>query len=288
MPIAYTCPHCGKQYSVADQYAGQTGPCAACGQTITVPQALAQAPYTYAPQPATGSGGSMVAVIVIVGIIVLLCPGILIALLLPAVQAARTSARQAQASNNLKMLGLALHNYHDAYGSLPPAAVTDADGKPLYSGRVLLLPYFEQAAIYDQWDKSAAWDSPTNFALSQVVIPMFIDPSSTGGKTPRTDYVFITGAGTMFDPTKKAMFQNITDGTSNTIMMVEAQGVGGNWAEPKELDIASVPPLPPGHRPGGNLVLFGDGSVRMIPSSTPGPTIHAACTAQGGEPVALP
>ena len=73
----------------------------------------------------------------------------MVALLLPAVQAAREAARRAQSSNNLKQIGLAMHNYHDTYGTFPPAVVTDASGKPLYSGRVLLLPFMEQAALFD-------------------------------------------------------------------------------------------------------------------------------------------
>ena len=52
MPIAYSCPHCGKQYSVAEQYAGQTGPCASCGKPITIPLPAGMAGYAYAPQPA--------------------------------------------------------------------------------------------------------------------------------------------------------------------------------------------------------------------------------------------
>src|SRR5438270_10795195 len=57
MPIAYSCPHCGKQYSVAEQYAGQTGPCASCGKPITIPMPAGMAGYAYAPKPGRGGGG---------------------------------------------------------------------------------------------------------------------------------------------------------------------------------------------------------------------------------------
>src|SRR5262245_53201849 len=129
MPIAYSCPHCGKQFSVAEQYAGQTGPCAGCGKPITIPLPAGPAGYAYAPQPAKSGGGTAVVVTAVLGgCLVLSIPviGILIALLLPAVQAAREASRRMQASNHLKQLGLALHNYHDAYNAFPPAVVTDA------------------------------------------------------------------------------------------------------------------------------------------------------------------
>jgi hypothetical protein len=285
MAITYTCPHCSKQYSIAEQYAGQTGPCAACGQPITIPH-LAGAPgAAYSPQRSGLGFAGMLAIVLGAGVVILvLCGGILLALLLPAVQAAREAARRVESTNNLRQIGLALHNYHDQFGTFPPAVVTDPNGKPLYSGRVLLLPYLEQRALYDQFDKDQAWDSPQNQQLSQSRVKVFMDPSSLNPPFGQTDYLFVTGARTAFEP-GKASLGNITDGTSNTILMLEVKGSGINWAQPGDLDISQLGSLSPGNHPGIRLALFADGSVHTISNNTPPATIQAMGTRNGGEPV---
>ena len=287
MPISYSCPHCGKQFNVADQYAGQTGPCAACGQTMTIPGAVPPPGY-YAPQAASraGSGGT-VAMIIVLAVIVLMCPcGI--ALLLPAVQAAREAARRAESQNNLRQIGLALHNYHDTYREFPPAVVTDANGQPLYSGRVLLLPFLEQAALYEAFNKSERWDSPSNMALSHTKIKTFVDPSNPN-QGPDGSYAFVTGTGSMFESGQPIKIANIIDGTSNTLAMIEVRTTGGSWAAPVEFDVAQFGAgLPQGYHQGGTLALFADGSVKFISQNVSPQVVQQLGTRAGGEAVQLP
>ena len=281
MPIDYSCPHCGKQFSVADQYAGQTGPCAACGKSMTIP--LVQ--NKFAPASSSGSGLGIAALLVGFGVAALMCGGILIALLLPAVQAAREAARRQQSMNNLKQIGLALHNYHDQHGSFPPAVVTDANGKPLYSGRVLLLPYIEQKGVYDAFDLTQAWDSDRNRAISETPIPVFMDPSSADQTLGKTDYFFVTGTGTMFDGDKATKMATITDGTSNTLAVVETRSNGAHWAEPRDVDVSQPTALPPGSHPNGNLGLMTDGSVRFLSKTIQPNTVRQLSTKGGGEAI---
>jgi type II secretory pathway pseudopilin PulG len=289
MPISYSCPHCGKQFSVAEQFAGQSGPCAGCGKTITIPTQPG-AGYAYAPQKsAGGGGGGIVAVLIAVLAVFVVCGGILVALLLPAVQAAREAARRTQAANNLKQIGLALHMYNDQFKCFPPAVVTDANGQPLYSGRVLLLPYLEQEPLYKQFDLNQAWDSPANQAVSQTMIKVFMDPSSPDQTTPgKTDFLFVTGKGTVFEAGQYTKFQDITDGLSNTIVVVDVRNSGIRWAEPKDLDLSQPMALPAGNHPGGNQAVFGDGAVRFLSKAIPAKTFRDAATMAGGETLTLP
>ena len=102
-----------------------------------------------------------------------MCGGIMAVLLIPAVSSAREAARRMQCSNNLKQIALALHNYHSAYGTLPPAYTIDVDGNRLHSWRTLILPYMEQDALYQQIDFSKPWDDPANAFLAKMDLSIF-------------------------------------------------------------------------------------------------------------------
>ena len=283
MPISFACPYCAKQTTVADQYAGQSGPCAACGKQITIP--FPSAPGKGSGTAAAAVGGISAAIVVMgIAVVVLLgCAGVLVALLLPAVQAAREAARRQQSMNNLKQIGLALHNYHDTHRSFPPAVVTDANGKPLYSGRVLLLPFLEQAGLYNSFQKDKAWDSPENQAITKMMIPTFHDPSNPKMQPGGTDYVFVTGKGTIFEPGRAVKMADITDGTSNTMMLVEIKNSDIHWAEPRDIDFSQPGVKLDGNHPGIVLVLLADGSVRAISKNASQQLIDAAATRSGNE-----
>src|SRR6059036_1967376 len=107
------------------------------------------------------SAFTLVELLVVIAII-----GVLVALLLPAVQAAREAARRAQCSNNLKQLSLALHNYENTHNTLPPAGI---DSNQM-SWTVLLLPFFEQQALYDQFNfNKGSWNSFNRITLVQRI-----------------------------------------------------------------------------------------------------------------------
>src|SRR5579863_9248252 len=120
-------------------------------------------------------GFTLIELLVVIAII-----AILVSLLIPATQQAREAARRSQCKNNLKQIGLALHNYHDAFGSFPPAFVADANGKPMHSWRVLILPYLDQLPLYKEYNFSEPWDGPNNSRLLNRMPPAFSCPSHSG------------------------------------------------------------------------------------------------------------
>jgi prepilin-type N-terminal cleavage/methylation domain-containing protein/prepilin-type processing-associated H-X9-DG protein len=191
---------------------------------------------------------TLVELLVVVAII-----GILVSLLLPAVQTAREAARRTQCTNNLRQLGLAAQSFHDTYRKLPssirPGGVTTA---PRIAGLTFLLPFIEQKAIFDNYDQTANWDAPTNLGATSKSIRTFICPSSPpprildgdpqptwiGNLVATTDYsptisvdsrlwnaglVDFAGAG-MLPKNAEPRLAEVTDGLSNTILYAESAG----------------------------------------------------------------
>jgi len=287
MPIDYTCPHCGSTMRVADQYLGQSGPCTSCGKTVTIPGGK--------PVSAGGTPTAtlVVVVLLIAGIGFLACGGVLVALLLPAVQAAREAARRAQCANNLKQIALALHNYHDTYRAFPPAYTMDENGNPLHSWRTLILPFLEQSALYQQIRLDEPWNSPHNQVFANTVIPVYCCPSEGATVSPNTDYMAIVGAGTIFQGAEPVAISDVLDGTSNTLMVVEVHDSGVSWMAPTDLSLDAMqfqinggPTEIRSRHPGGAQVALADGSVRHIAAASMDPqTLRNLATRNDGQVV---
>jgi prepilin-type processing-associated H-X9-DG protein len=235
----------------------------------------------------------LVVALAVVGVLIVV-GGLLAALLLPAVGAAREAARRASCSNNLKQLALAMHMYHDEYNCFPPAYTTDAQGNPMHSWRVLLLPYIERPDLYNRFDLSKPWDDPQNLAAAQDMPHVFACPSSTHQRaSQRTPYQVISGEGMIFNGSTAARLADITDGSSNTLMIVEAEDAAVMWSEPLDLSgakiqtvIARGPDRINSRHAGGANVCLADGSVRYLSSSISPEILRALMTKGGGETVA--
>jgi hypothetical protein len=292
MSIAFTCPSCGKAVVVEDHFAGQTGPCAACGKPISIP-----AP---AGAPGTASGSGAVGVLAIVlGIgaaILMLCVGVgglLYGLVMPEVDKARYASRRVESTNNLRKILMALHAYEAANGAFPPAMVTDPSGKPLYSWRVLILPQLGEDELYAQFDKSKAWDDPANKDVSDAMVDVFRSPSDDDLDENGVSYVAIVGKNTMFPATTGRKVREVQDGASNTIMLLEVRDFPGSWAAPidpalQQFSGAIVGPeegqLHPAQPGGAILVGFGDGTVRELKPTAAARVVQpAAITVNDGK-----
>lgn len=303
MPISFTCPHCGARTDVADEYAGQTGPCAACGKTITV------RPLAGTPRPGMPGQGSQAAIVVIILLVVagvlalLVCGGALFwrsGRAMPAPQAPATmpapGPQVSTCTMTLKRIGLAMHNYHDVHKCFPPAYIPDKSGKPMHSWRVLLLPYMGQDALYKRYNLDEPWDSPNNLALANLIGEVYSCSDDPQVIPCQTSYVMIVGPGTISDGPTATKLADIKDGASRTIMVVEVSNSAIQWTEPRDLRAEDVTfaindGTPQGIRsqhPGCANVLFCDGTVRTLRDTADPALIKAMTTIAGGEAVPEP
>jgi prepilin-type processing-associated H-X9-DG protein len=197
--------------------------------------------------------------------------------------------------NNLKQIGIAMHDYHHDHKVFPPAAVCNKEGTPLLSWRVLLLPYLEEQSLYSEFKLDEPWDSPNNVALLERMPQVFGFPMREKAKKPYgTHYQVFTGGGAIFQvgpETRPLSLQRIAtaDGTSKTLLVVEADAPVP-WTKPEDLPYSPDQPLPKlgGLFRDGFNVLMADGSVRRFPKDTNEKTIRAAITWNGEEVVNLP
>ncbi len=200
-----------------------------------------------------------------------------VALLLPAVQAARSASRRMQSANNLKQQVLGLQNYHDTFLYLPAAYTMNKEKKPLLSWRVHILPFIEQRPLYDQFKLDEPWDSEHNKKLIARMPATYRSPGSSAAPGTTT-YLAIGGERGLFTkPTAETpkpgglTFAAITDGTANTIAIVEAGDENAViWTKPEEFVPDEKAPLKglKGPFPGGFLAAFVDGHVQFIKLNT--------------------
>jgi Protein of unknown function (DUF1559) len=171
---------------------------------------------------------------------------------------------QVQCTNNLKMLTLAAQNYENNNGALPAVAIVDKAGKPLLSWRVHLLPYLEEAKLYQEFHLDEPWDSEHNKKLIARMPAVFRGPSPWLNAAGKTIFLAPTGKGTAWPGGPKGLrIFDFNDGTSQTIYLVTADNSHAvEWTKPEDLKFDPAKPHAGLGRHSG-LYLFGmaDGSV---------------------------
>lgn len=227
------------------------------------------------------------------GTLVLIVLGLMF---LPSIQSGG-HRRRPPCKNNLKQIGLALHNFHEKYGRFPPAYLADDDGRPMHSWRVLILPFIDQQTLYNEYRFDEPRDGPNNRKLRDQIVDVFRCPTDhpdrKSANATDTSYVAVVGPETMWPGSQPVRFSDVTDGMSSTLMVVEIANSGIHWMEPRDLHVRQMAPtinskngqgMSSKHEGGANGQLT-DGSVRFFANDLPAETLKSLLTRNGGDNV---
>jgi hypothetical protein len=214
-------------------------------------------------------------------------------LIKPAVVSARGAAARMTSSNNLKQIMLAMHNYHDTYRHFPAAYGMKKDGTKLLSWRVYLLPFLEQAPLYEQFHLDEPWDSEHNKKLISKMPKIFASPSLPEelAKKGMASYVGPVGEKTIFEGSEGTSLSKILDGSSNTIAILEADAEHAViWTKPDDLkidwkDLSKGLEFWTSRNSSVFMAAFCDGSVHAISKKVDPATLKRLLQMNDGEPV---
>jgi hypothetical protein len=176
---------------------------------------------------------------------------------------------------------LAVVNYNDVKGQMPPAYQLGPDGQPQHSWRVLLLPYIEGDAIFKAYRFDEPWNGPHNGQLSERM-PRTFTLSDAKHPTPTTNYLAVVGSETIWPGHESRKWGDI-DSASETILIVENHGLNAHWMAPRDLDFATMSftfnhPHGLSSRYSSPGVALVDGSVRSFTEGYDPETLRAMLT----------
>jgi len=217
------------------------------------------------------------------------------ALVFPVCGQIHVAAMGSQNVDNFRRIGSAISRYHDQKGGLPSAAIRSADGRPLLSWRVAMLPYLGEEALFTRFRLDEAWDSANNRALLPLMPDVYRYARVSQAPRDQTFVQVLVGPGTAFERDGLKMPDDFPDGLNNTILVVES-ATAVPWTQPVDLAYTPDGPLPDfgavipgsGYR-GGQAdlfrVLFADGAVRRLPKRVPPIDLRPFITRNGNDMV---
>jgi len=299
MPFVFVCPFCHNKTKVLDRFAGQTGPCVGCGKSVTMPKfnehgvlipSLEMHIKTKDKRSSKRASGWMPAIVASAAIAFVIMVGLVSVLYLwPNLRASMQRVAQGRDFDNMRAIAKALNAYSDRYGTYPTPIVVDPSGRKLYSWRVLILPFLGYEDLYKKFELSQPWDSPANTNLLREMPTEYASPNSEDAQTSfETNYVLVTGAGTLFPPSGPLSPAGID---KPTLLLVETQN-NNAWCAPGDIDIGrgfrvgNKPMVDVGglHRDSFTAMTVDEESMRF-PSNVPQTVLDALITPNGGENV---
>jgi hypothetical protein len=186
---------------------------------------------------------------------------------------------------------LAVANYHEAYGCFPPAYLTDRDGKPMHSWRVLILPFLEQQELYRAYNFNEPWNGPNNRKLASRIGNIYHRSGLESTQPEATSFVAVVGPQTAWPGSQPKSRKDLGDRTHETLLVVEVPDGQFLWMEPRDLQFDSMSfrindrsRQGLGSTLGGARVVSADTTVRTLPDDYDGNKLRAMLTATGGNP----
>jgi len=312
MTFEFVCPYCFHKTRVDKSYAGRKGPCINFGKIVTMPK-LAESskasPSDSLPSPAASwleDDGEeeqvdsqrravrrklFVAVGIVLGLAVVLGAGWLASA--PFFKQLQLQHNVVMGRNNLQRIAAALKAYSNDHGSYPTPTVTDATGRPLYSWRVLLLPYLGEQGLYEKFVLTEPWDSANNLSLVSRMPDVYAAPASPDANAlGEACYMLITGPGTLFPASGPLNEKAVTDSPAETLLVVEVRNQGDAWTKPSDLDVSKLKlqinakgsdAISSNESSSGASAAMVDGTSVILPPLLPGSTLRGLITPDGGE-----
>tara|TARA_R110002095_G_scaffold150422_1_gene130093 strand:- start:210076 stop:210651 length:576 start_codon:yes stop_codon:yes gene_type:complete len=188
----------------------------------------------------------------------------------------------------MKQIGLALHNYHETYQTLPRGKILSESGRPEHCWQTLILPFLDQQFLFRQIDFTTPWDASANQEAFQQEVPVYLNPKSKS-KTSPDGYALshFVGNKLVLKSGTDISFKEMHDGTSNTIMAMEIGEHFKPWGDPTSLTepVNVIGPDKKTLSEGRSFILMGDGRVRFINKNIAPAILKALSTPAGGEEV---
>ena len=207
----------------------------------------------------------------------------------------RKTRQLSDCKNHFKQIARALHEYHERYGSFPPAYIVGSDGERSHSWRVLLLPFLGQEELYGQYKFDDPWNSPHNRSFATKIPEVYTCAAAGGADRCFTPYLAVVGRATAWPEQYASKIGDFRDGTSNTIQLVECAASDVVWTEPRDMThqeamkfdqpgSGRIPSSP--HKSGdGFQALMGDGTVRWINTLISRDLLRSLLSVNGGAPL---